>query len=259
MSSIKKLVIPIPGRRLYEQIAERLSKAIDRGDYAPGKRLPPERDLAVQFEVGRPTIREALIALEIAGYIDIRTGSGVYVQEPSKRRNKSPIALDIGPFELIEARVLFEGEAAALAASLISDEELEGLEAALVAMDEEDRLNIVGEIADREFHVRIAKATRNTAIVYVVESLWDARSASPMVARMLEKVRDAGVRPRIEEHRAVFNALKARDSAAARGAMRDHLNRVIDDLLHATEVEELEATRARVREKRDRFGRVAKT
>ncbi len=256
MSSIKKLVTPIPGRRLYEQIAERLTKAIDRGDYSPGKRLPPERDLAIQFEVGRPTIREALIALEIAGYVDVRTGSGVYVQEPSKRRNNASVALDIGAFELVEARVLFEGEAAALAASLITDEELEGLEAALAAMEEEDRLNIVGELADREFHVRIARATRNSAIVYVVESLWDARSASPMVARMLEKVRDAGVRPRIDEHLAVYNALKARDSAAARAAMRDHLSRVIDDLLHATEVEELEATRARVREKRDRFKHV---
>jgi DNA-binding FadR family transcriptional regulator len=258
MSTIKKLALPIPGRRLYEQVAEKLSKAIDRGDHVPGKRLPPERDLAVQFAVGRPTIREALIALEIAGYVDIRTGSGVYVQEPSKRRNKTPITLDIGPFELVEARVLFEGEAAALAATLITDEELEGLEAALTAMEEEDRLNIVGEIADREFHVRIAKATRNSAIVYVVESLWDARSASPMVARMLEKVRDAGVRPRIDEHRAVFDALRARDSVAARSAMRDHLNRVIDGLLRATEAEEMEATRARVREKRDRFSRVAK-
>jgi GntR family transcriptional regulator, hexuronate regulon transcriptional repressor len=258
MSRVQKLAIPIKGRRLYEQIAEKLSKAIDRGDYVPGKRLPPERDLAVQFEVGRPTVREALIALEIAGYVEIRTGSGVYVQEPAMHRNRSPVTLEIGPFELIEARGLFEGEAAALAATLITDEELAGLAAALDAMEEEDRLNVVGEIADREFHVRIARATRNNAVVYVVESLWNARSSSPLVARMLEKVRDAGVRPRIDEHRAVFNALQARDPVAARVAMREHLNRVIDDLLHATEVEELEATRARVREKRDRFGRIAK-
>jgi GntR family transcriptional regulator, hexuronate regulon transcriptional repressor len=257
MSRVHKLAIPIKGRRLYEQIAEKLSKAIDRGDHAPGRRLPPERDLALQFAVGRPTIREALIALEI-GYVEIRTGSGVYVQEPAMRRSKSPVTLEIGPFELIEARALFEGEAAALAATLITDEELAGLAAALDAMEEEDRLNIIGEIADREFHVRIARATRNSAVVYVVESLWDARSSSPLVARMLEKVRDAGVRPRIDEHRAVFRALQARDPVAARTAMREHLNRVIDDLLQATEIEELEATRARVREKRDRFGRIAK-
>jgi DNA-binding FadR family transcriptional regulator len=259
MSRVQKLAIPIRGRRLYEQIAEKLSKAIDRGDYPPGKRLPPERDLAMQFEVGRPTIREALIALEIAGYVEVRTGSGVYVQESAMRRTKTSLALEIGPFELVEARVLFEGEAAALAATQITDDELAGLSAALDAMEEEDRLNIVGEIADREFHVRIARATRNIAIVYVIESLWDARSNSPMVARLLEKVRDAGVRPRIEEHRAVFNALRERDPVAARAAMREHLNRVIQDMLQATEAEELEATRARVREKRDRFGRVAQT
>jgi DNA-binding FadR family transcriptional regulator len=259
MSSIQKLVMPIPGRRLYERIAEKLSKAIDRGEYQPGQRLPPERDLALRFDVGRPTVREALIALEISGYVDVRTGSGVYVLDPSRRTTRSPLALEIGPFELVEARMLFEGEAAALAASLITDEEIAGLESALVAMEDEDRQNVVGEIADREFHVRIARATRNSAIVYVVESLWDARSASPLVARMMDKVRGAGVRPRIEEHRAVYAALAARDSGAARAAMRDHLNRVIDDLLHATEVEELEATRARVREKRERFGHVART
>ncbi len=257
MSSIHKLVKPIRARRLYEQIAERLSHAIDRGDYLPGQRLPPERDLAVQFEVGRPTVREALIALEIAGYVDIRTGSGVYVNERRARSAKS-LEMEIGPFELIEARVLIEGEAAALAAALITDEELAGLADALQAMEEEDRLNITGELADREFHVRIAKATRNSALIYVVEMLWDARTNSPLVVRMLEKVRAVGVRPRIDEHRAVYNALLARDPDAARAAMRDHLSRVIAGLLHATEVEEMEATMARVQEKRDRFARVAK-
>lgn len=258
MSSIRKLARPIRARRLYEQVAERLSRSIERGDYAPGSRLPPERDLAVQFEVGRPTVREALIALEIAGYVDIRTGSGVYVNEPRARSTRS-LEMDIGPFELVEARVLIEGEAAALAATLITDEELAGLADALRAMEEEDRLNISGELADREFHVRIAQATRNSALIYVVEMLWDARSNSPLVVRMLEKVRAAGVRPRIDEHRAVYSALLARDPDAARAAMRDHLSRVIAGLLHATEVEEMEATRARVQEKRARFARVAKS
>lgn len=257
MSSNHKLAKPIRSRRLYAQIAERLSKAIDRGDYPPGSRLPPERELAVQFEVGRPTVREALIAMEIAGYVDIRLGSGVYVNAPSARGDKS-LEMDIGPFELIEARVLFEGEAAALAATLITDEELAGLATALEAMEEEERLDPINELADRQFHLRIAQATRNSAVMYVVEMLWDARSSSPLVARMLEKVRAAGVRPRIEEHRAIYRALQARDPEAARAAMRDHLSRVIDGLLNATEVEELEVMRARVREKRARFSRAAR-
>ena len=61
MSTPQELAKPIRQRRLYEQIAERLSKAIDRGDHPAGDRLPPERELAARFEVGRPTIREALI------------------------------------------------------------------------------------------------------------------------------------------------------------------------------------------------------
>lgn len=256
MSTSMELVKPTRPRRLYELIAQQLSKAIDRGDHPIGSRLPAERELASRFEVGRPTIREALLALEIAGYVEIRNSSGVYVREPQARKARS-LELDIGPFELVEARMLFEGEAAALAATLITDEELAGLAAALDAMEEEDRLGITGELADREFHVRIARATRNNAIVYTVELLWEARSNSPMVARMLEKVRASGVRPRVGEHRAIYQALQARDVGAARAAMREHLSRVIDGLLTATEVEEMEATRARVNEKRMRFARDA--
>jgi GntR family transcriptional regulator, hexuronate regulon transcriptional repressor len=257
MSTIQKLVRPVKQRRLYEQIAEKISREIDRGDYVPGDRLPPERDLALRFEVGRPTVREALIALEIGGYVDVRTGSGVYVLDADQRRRSQTLALDIGPLELIEARAMIESEAAAMAAALITDDELDGLEAALAAMQEEDRLNISGELADRDFHVRIARATRNSAMVYVIESLWDARRSSPLVARSLEQIRAAGVRPRIDEHQAVFLALKAHDPDAARAAMREHLRRVINDLLEATEAAELEATMTRVRAKRERFGLVA--
>ena len=256
MSRSQKLVRPDSARRLYEQIAERLSKAIDRGDYPPGGRLPPERELAEQFQVGRPTVREALIALEITGYVDIRTGSGVYVNEPAARRLVRSFELDVGPFELFEARMLIEGDAAALAASLISDEELDGLAATLEAMEEEERQHVTGEHADHEFHARIARATRNSAIVRVIESLWQARTTSPMMARMTEKVYAAGVRPRIEEHHAVYQALRARDPVAARAAMREHLARVMETLLHITEVEEIEATRARTQQQRERFRRV---
>ncbi len=253
MSNENQLVRQMRPKRLYEQIAEQLAGAIAQGEYAIGARLPAERELAERFGVGRPTVREALLMLELDGLVDIRTGSGVYVVETRPKRARA-LEGDINMLQLIEARCLFEGEAAALAAKLATPQQIENIRAALDAMEEEERLGVPGEQADREFHVQIARATQNAAIVYVIEALWDARSGSTQVARTLEKVRAAGIRPRINEHSAVLEAIEQHDPEAARDAMRSHLMRVIDDLIKAEQAEELAAMQARIDEQRRRYG-----
>ena len=77
----------IEPRRLYRQIADQLRVLIDGGEFPAGARLPPERDLAVQLGVSRPSVREALIALEVEGRVEVRMGSGIYVRaaDPSTR------------------------------------------------------------------------------------------------------------------------------------------------------------------------------
>src|SRR5688572_16760828 len=154
-------------KRLYQQVAEKLMALIDAQKYRTGSRLPAERKLAERFKVSRPTIREAIIALELAGYVEVKTGSGVYVIEHSES-SAVPPELDVGPFELTEARILVEGEAAALAATLITDEEIEQLEAALVDMQHANEEKPTSEAQDRKFHLLIAQATRNSAIVSVI-------------------------------------------------------------------------------------------
>ncbi len=222
--------------KLYRRIADTVAEAIEAGQYKLGDRLPTERELAEQFGVSRPTLREAMIALEMLGMIEARHGLGIYVTgnvRPSAPT--SEIDFEIGAFELIEARRLFEGEAAALAATSIDDDQLAQLEVLMVRMHEEDE--IAGEDADREFHMIIARATGNGAIIATIENLWDWRNRSPLARNILARARGMGLEPRINEHRRVFEALKARDPAAARQAMRDHLERVIEHLLHATETE----------------------
>ena len=92
-------------RRLYRQVADQLRRLIDQGEFAVGDRLPTERELADQLGISRPTVREALIALEVEGRISIRVGSGIYVtqQRPSV---VEPAARETaeGPFELRRAR-----------------------------------------------------------------------------------------------------------------------------------------------------------
>src|SRR3954452_2752056 len=107
-------------QRLYRQIAEQLRGLITDGEFTPGSRLPAERDLAKQFGVSRPSVREALIALEVEGWVEVRTGSGVYVQERGSHRNGTAVkvpATEWGPLELIRARRVIEGEIASLAAT----------------------------------------------------------------------------------------------------------------------------------------------
>src|SRR3954466_13779456 len=128
--------------RLYERVAHDLSGKIAGGQYVVGQRLPSERDLAHAYAVSRPTIREAIIALELDGLVEVRLGSGVYVTARAPRGGKAG-EMDIGPFELLEARRAIEGESCALAAALISDQELDELQALVGEMQAENARDVV--------------------------------------------------------------------------------------------------------------------
>ena len=241
--------------RLYQQVAEKLVALIESKKYTVGMRLPAERDLAAMFNVSRPTIREAVIALELENFVEVRMGSGVYIVEHSKGKSRFSDK-DVGPFELTEARALFEGEAAALAATMITDEELAQLAETLNEMACENKNDTdTHEAADKSFHMIIANATNNSAISSVIEELWDERERSALTRRMYQTVRDSGVKPSVDEHREIYEALKAHDSQAARALMRAHLMRVIDGILQATEVEAVEAARKEVIKSRERFSK----
>lgn len=240
--------------KLYQQVAEQIAAAIRRGDHPAGSRLPSERDLAETLSVSRPTVREAVIALEIQGFVSSRQGSGIYVSE-QQPRGGGDRDLDVGAFELTEARRALEPEVAALAALSITDEQLVELGRIIRDMARENEAHVEGEKADRRFHLLIAEATRNSALVATVEHLWDLRYSSPLCMEMLSRARSAGVQPRIEEHQRILKALAEHDSGAARRAMRDHLSRVVDGLLAATEHQALEAARRETAALRERYAR----
>ena len=99
--------------------------------------MPAERELVERFSVSRPTIREAVIALEAQGYVAVKTGSGVYVLE--RQAEIAVLGQSVSPFEVIESRVYIEGEAAALAAAMITPEQLAELDQALQEMAQENQ------------------------------------------------------------------------------------------------------------------------
>jgi GntR family transcriptional regulator, hexuronate regulon transcriptional repressor len=237
--------------RLYQELARKLIAELASGAFAVGDRLPAERELAADHDVSRPTVREAIIALEVQGLVEVRVGSGAFVTRlPGKEEIPG---FNITGFELTEARLLFEGEAAALAATQISDGEIEELETLIEAMAHENKGEGGAEDADRAFHLAVAKATRNTAVYETIERLWELRATSPESAQLHALARTANIKPVVDEHSAVLNALRARDPNAARAAMRTHLSAVLDYLLFATEEKAVEAARKAVEAKRQRY------
>ncbi len=213
----------VENRRLYRQIADQIAALIEKGEYAKGGRLPPERDLAKQLGVSRPSVREALIALEVEGYVEVRVGSGVYVMSRGSAARAAPLSADTGPFELIRARSLIEGECAAMAAKLATRAQMKSLEEALAGME-------AGREAgdplanDRLFHLRLAEASGNSALALAVQTLWDQRMG-PLFLRLEHHFDTPGLWDvAIREHREILAAIQKRDGAAARAAMRRHMN-----------------------------------
>src|SRR3954449_12493617 len=125
----------VDDRRLYRQIADQLTMLITSGEFRKGERLPSERDLAVQLGVSRPSVREALIALEVEGKVDVRVGSGIYVARRRPAAAIDPDRQGQGPFELLRARWLIEGEIAAEAARTATARDLARVSAAVDDLD----------------------------------------------------------------------------------------------------------------------------
>jgi DNA-binding FadR family transcriptional regulator len=215
----------IEPRRLYRQIAEQIRGLITSGEYTSGARLPPERDLAKQLRVSRPSVREALIALEVEGLVEVRVGSGIYVRMPPAGNGAGhSYTQQSGPVELIRARRAIEGETAALAAKDGKRPQIAAIGGALQQMRDDAKKPAQPLDADRLFHLRIAEATNNGALVQVVKNLWEERG-SPIFTRLEHHFDTPKLwATAIREHEAVYDAIKARDADGARAAMHAHLD-----------------------------------
>ena len=234
-------------QKLYQKIALAIAAAIGDGRYSPGDKLPSERELADEFRVSRPTIRDAMIALEFQGLVEARQGSGVYVIAATPVPEDSG-ELEVNALEWTEARRLFEGEAFALAAAVASLEQVASLERLVEAMAASSSDEEI-EPLEREFHICALLATGNAAIAAGAEELWTLCQQSPSCVAALRRARKA-CGDFVAEHRRIVTAFRSRDSKAAREAIHTHLARVIDHLLTLAEDEALQQTRQKLAEER---------
>lgn len=215
----------IEPQRLYRQISNQLRELIVNGEFPVSSRLPSERDLSVQLGVSRPSLREALIALEVEGYIEVRMGSGIYVCElPVQPPEGFDLSGEEGPLELIQARAMLEGEVAASAAKLGKKRHFDAVRDAIDQMEADALAGIKPLDADRLFHVRIAEATGNSVLVGVVRRMFDLR-LGPLFDQLHSHFETPEVWAQaIAEHREVLESLRARDPERARKAMRHHMD-----------------------------------
>ena len=229
-------------QRLYQQVADQIGGLIQAGEFRDGDRLPPERELAKKLGVSRPVVREAMIALEIAGLVDVRGGAGAFVKRlRADARSLLTAVADPGPgpFDLIAARQMIEGEIAFTAATKATAAGLRLLTDAIDQMQADIEASRDTRPSDRLFHLRVAELTGNAVLTGLVDGLW-AHMLSPMFDML---GRHAGLRGEdrmtIADHEQIVAALARQDAAAARTAMRAHLAHV-EEILMREDLEDAE-------------------
>jgi DNA-binding FadR family transcriptional regulator len=215
----------VASQRLFQQVAEQIVGLIRSGELAPGTRLPAERDLSKKLGVSRPIVREAMIALEISGFVEVKTGTGSYIS------NATPHPGDLGDagpsaFELLAARRIIESEIAAAAAVSAKPEDIVRLDEALSWYRREYLKGEDSFEADRSFHLGIAEATGNSVFLRMVELLWgDMRGQ--IFSRLGELTKNSNkLRTNMADHEAIRDSIAAHDSTAARRAMQAHIANV---------------------------------
>jgi len=226
----KAEIQPIRKRAISDEIVDQLVGLISRNELKPGERLPAERDLCVQFGVGRTTLREALRSLATLGIIEGRVGEGTFVSENSSRHLEKSIQWgllldDKGVEDLIETRLMLECQTAEAAAERSTPQDIETIGTTIQSLKAalSDQAQFLE--CDLAFHLSVARASQNTILAnllsltrnylqqWIVQSLDDP--ASPKGKKR--------ARLSLKEHQAILEAIDSRDPVAARESMRIHI------------------------------------
>lgn len=232
---------------LYRKIANKIMDLIDTGIFQPGCRIPSERELALQFNVSRVVIREAQIALQERGLLEVKTGSGTFVLEKHKANLYGLKKFEL--LELTEARALIAVEAAAFAAPIITDKTIERLHRLAKILSGKEVDDLCPMSANAAFHNNIACATNNHVIILVMESLWKMRTDDTELKDMFKQ----NGRHIEQEYECVIEAFENRNSVMARRAMRNHFMSVMETLLLSSEEEAYAEVKRKTFKTRSRF------
>jgi len=223
-------------KKVYMKIVEQVRDLIKEGRLKPGDKLPPEHILAEKFGTSRPSVREALSALEILGITESRGGKGNFIKDnlntPSYEQKYRELEEEESPFEVLEARKAVEIEIAELAAKKATQEDIDVISESLNKM--KGAMSNIPEMMefDREFHMSIARAAHNNLLFSMMTYLSNLLKEKLWV-NMKEKSWNLPGYPQkyLKDHTEIFNAIKNKDSKNARKQVYHHLASVEKDLL----------------------------
>jgi len=212
---------------MYIQIAEQIKKLISEGTLKVGDRLPSERELSIQFNVSRSTVRESLTALEILGLIEVRTGLGTFVCKQNQFDNilGEELAGNISPTELFEARLIIEPKLSHLAAQRATIEDIEEMARIIEEAKNLDLNQIYKfEELDGKFHLSIAKAANNEVLYKFEKSINSERLGKLWGKLKVKSLQKEGRIGRIKvEHKEILDSIRERNPTLAEKLTRKHL------------------------------------
>jgi GntR family transcriptional repressor for pyruvate dehydrogenase complex len=213
-------------------VLERLRKLIETQKFQPSMKLPPERVLAEQLEVGRPAVREAIKALQVLDVVSSRHGDGTYIKSLAGLSGGWPstarlVDANFDMIELLEVRKMIEPRAAALAATRATPRQVAEIERELAAQEAHPNDPAALERHDYLFHEGIIHAAGNKVLAALVRTLAPqlvkSRSITALTTPNIPKI--------VREHRTIFEAIRIGESDLAERAMKDHLQTVGLDLI----------------------------
>lgn len=226
LSSKSSGLQPIARVRIYEELERQLVEHIREANLEIGDRLPTERELAARLEVSRASVRQAVVALEVKGVVEVRHGDGMYLRRIPGTDQSLMYLLELRQRlpEVLEAREALECKIAELAARVRTDADMQAIDAALQHMAEQIDQGDIGAQGDAEFHGAVAAASHNTVLVHLMNVL-----AEQIHQTRVASLSEPGRPPRsLAAHQRIADAIRSQQPRAAKAAMRAHLKLVTD-------------------------------
>ena len=225
---------PIKHVKVSDEVVDQIRNLISQGKLKPGDRLLPERELIREFNVSRPSLREALNSLVTMGFLEIK-GKRTFIKSVTSESMQNPLSLLIKAdtqklFDLIEVRKAIEAWGAFLAAQRATKEDIKHLENITEEMRKAFEEGRSWEKQDADFHLEMAQATHNTIQTHVMSTIYDLLRES--VAKVFKD--RAKVKKLLDHHQRIFNAIKNHSPDKARERILEHLNYVESEVKAST-------------------------
>ncbi len=219
---------PIKPKKVSTQIAEQIRTSILAGEFAPGDKLPPERELAEMFGVSRPSVREALNVLASSGLVMSYQGGGTVVKSLVDSSSANPLSELIRlqkdrALDVIEVRKCMESWTSWYAAERALPDDIRRMEDIIAGMKQNLILKQPSEDLDANLHIIIARATHNVVWLHLMQNLFDAMKEFQQSVWRAVYLTIEDHQLLFEHHNTIVQAIKAKDPQAARDAMVNHL------------------------------------